>query len=151
MGFMVDLTPMEMYQVGDAGPCSVSLACTLVVCVCAGVRVCGCAGVRVCGVGRCCVSAPSLGLPRVSCTVYLWLLVQPQRVMDVNFFAGVRITKALLPLLMETKGRVVNITSTAGFAGAPQVCAGLDALFRDLFKRTPAAATRPRGRTPTRP
>jgi NAD(P)-dependent dehydrogenase (short-subunit alcohol dehydrogenase family) len=72
--------------------------------------------------------------------------------MDVNFFAGVRITKALLPLLMETKGRVVNITSTAGFAGAPQVCAGLDALFRDLFfKKNLQPATRPRGRTPTHP
>ena len=65
-------------------------------------------------------SVPSLGLPWVSCTVYLWL-VQPQRVMDVNFFAGVRITKALLPLLMETKGRVVNVTSTCGFIANPQV------------------------------
>jgi NAD(P)-dependent dehydrogenase (short-subunit alcohol dehydrogenase family) len=44
-----------------------------------------------------------------------------QRVMDVNFFAGVRITKALLPLLMDSKGRVVNVTSTAGFVGPPQV------------------------------
>ncbi len=44
-----------------------------------------------------------------------------QRVMDVNFFAGVRITKALLPLLMDSKGRVVNVTSTCGFWANPQV------------------------------
>jgi short-subunit dehydrogenase len=41
--------------------------------------------------------------------------------MDVNFFAGVRITKALLPLLMDSKGRVVNVTSTCGFWANPQV------------------------------
>jgi NAD(P)-dependent dehydrogenase (short-subunit alcohol dehydrogenase family) len=38
-----------------------------------------------------------------------------QRVMDVNCFGGIRVTKALLPLIVRSHGRVVNVTSVAGF------------------------------------
>ena len=34
--------------------------------------------------------------------------------MEVNYFAHVRVTKRLLPLLMKSQGRVVNVTSAAG-------------------------------------
>lgn len=39
-----------------------------------------------------------------------------QKVMDVNFFGHVRVTKAMLPLLKQKKhSRVINISSVAGF------------------------------------
>ena len=42
-----------------------------------------------------------------------------QRVMDVNFMGLVRITKAFLPVMLESrKGRVINIASTAGKYGS---------------------------------
>ena len=34
--------------------------------------------------------------------------------MQVNFLGAVRVTKALLPLLRQAKGRVVNVSSLAG-------------------------------------
>ncbi|GBN92043.1 Estradiol 17-beta-dehydrogenase 2, partial [Araneus ventricosus] len=33
---------------------------------------------------------------------------------DVNFLGSVRVTKAFLPLLRQTKGRIVNVTSSSG-------------------------------------
>lgn len=38
-----------------------------------------------------------------------------RRVMDINFFAAVAFTQACLPHLRATKGRVVNLSSAAGF------------------------------------
>ena len=35
-------------------------------------------------------------------------------IMQVNFLGAVRVTKALLPLLRQAKGRVVNVSSLAG-------------------------------------
>jgi 3-hydroxybutyrate dehydrogenase len=43
-----------------------------------------------------------------------------RKVMDVNFFAMIAVCKACLPLLKESKGRIVNVTSIAGvFIGRP--------------------------------
>lgn len=44
-----------------------------------------------------------------------WLDVDDfRRVMEVNLFGMVRVTKACLPLLKLTRGRIVNVTSAAG-------------------------------------
>ncbi|CAG5126705.1 unnamed protein product [Candidula unifasciata] len=44
-----------------------------------------------------------------------WCSVQEfQKIMDVNVFGIVRVTKAFLPLLRQSEGRVVNIASLAG-------------------------------------
>jgi len=40
-------------------------------------------------------------------------------VFDVNMYGPWRVTKAFAPLLAESKGRVVNISSIAGFVAAP--------------------------------
>lgn len=47
-----------------------------------------------------------------------------ERVIDINLMGTVRVTRALLPLLMRsTAPRLVNIASAAGLAGAPGMCA----------------------------
>ncbi len=38
---------------------------------------------------------------------------------EVNFFGGVLLTKALLPLLRKKKGRIINFSSILGFVGFP--------------------------------
>ncbi|XP_041363765.1 17-beta-hydroxysteroid dehydrogenase type 6-like [Gigantopelta aegis] len=44
-----------------------------------------------------------------------WCSVEQfERVMDVNVFGVVRVTKAFLPLIRSSKGRVVNVASLAG-------------------------------------
>ncbi|XP_019643999.1 PREDICTED: D-beta-hydroxybutyrate dehydrogenase, mitochondrial-like [Branchiostoma belcheri] len=42
-----------------------------------------------------------------------------RRVMEVNTFGPVRVTKAFLPLIRRAKGRVVNISSVGGLHAAP--------------------------------
>lgn len=42
-----------------------------------------------------------------------------ERVIDVNFWGVVRMTKAFLPQLLETKGGIVNISSIYGLIGVP--------------------------------
>ncbi len=42
-----------------------------------------------------------------------------RKVMDVNFFGAVYCTKFALPSLLESKGIVVGISSTAGYRGLP--------------------------------
>lgn len=39
-----------------------------------------------------------------------------RRIMDINFFGAVNVTKAALPLLRERKGRIAVLSSVAGFA-----------------------------------
>jgi NAD(P)-dependent dehydrogenase (short-subunit alcohol dehydrogenase family) len=54
-----------------------------------------------------------------------WMSMEGYRaIMEVNFFGLVSVTKACLPLLKASKGRIVNVTSIAGiFPGAPQMSA----------------------------
>lgn len=42
-----------------------------------------------------------------------------EKVMDVNFWGVVRMTKAFLPQLFETKGGIINISSIFGMIGVP--------------------------------
>ncbi|XP_078612638.1 D-beta-hydroxybutyrate dehydrogenase, mitochondrial-like [Branchiostoma floridae x Branchiostoma japonicum] len=42
-----------------------------------------------------------------------------RRVMEVNTFGTVRVTKAFLPLVRRAKGRVVNISSVGGLCAGP--------------------------------
>ena len=42
-----------------------------------------------------------------------------EKIMDVNFWGVVRMTKAFLPQLIATKGGVINISSLFGFIGYP--------------------------------
>ncbi len=42
-----------------------------------------------------------------------------RKVMDVNFFGSVYVTKAALPWLIRSKGSIVGISSVAGFKGLP--------------------------------
>ena len=47
-----------------------------------------------------------------------------RKVIEVNFFGVVNVTKALLPFLKKTRnGRIVNISSVAGFLSAPMMAA----------------------------
>lgn len=58
--------------------------------------------------------------------------------MELNFFAAVRLTKAALPLLKRSRGRVINISSVAGKLPMPYMGAysaskfALDAYSRSL-------------------
>jgi len=44
-----------------------------------------------------------------------------RKVLDVNFFGHVAVTKTFLPLIRKAKGRVINITSVAGTLAAPHM------------------------------
>ena len=50
-------------------------------------------------------------------------VMQFQRIMDVNVFGVVRVTKAFLPIVRQVNGRIVNVASLAGewcsFDGGP--------------------------------
>jgi NAD(P)-dependent dehydrogenase (short-subunit alcohol dehydrogenase family) len=54
-----------------------------------------------------------------------WMSTQTfRKVIEVNFFGVVNVTKALLPLLKKNKGsRIVNLSSVAGFLSAPMMAA----------------------------
>lgn len=52
-----------------------------------------------------------------------WIPIQTlRRVMEVNYFGVVNITKAFLPLLKKTKNsRIINLSSVAGFNSSPMM------------------------------
>ncbi|RKD89174.1 SDR family NAD(P)-dependent oxidoreductase [Halopiger aswanensis] len=60
------------------------------------------------------------------------------RIIDVNLLGALRVSKHVLPSLMETEGTLIHISSEAGSVGVPNLpayCAskgGLDALVRQL-------------------
>lgn len=61
-------------------------------------------------------------------------------VAEVNFFGTVRVTKAFLPLIRKTKGRIINITSVNGRVAFPTnaayVCSKFAAeAFSDVLRR----------------
>ena len=37
-----------------------------------------------------------------------------RKIVDINLFGAVRITKSLLPLIRKAKGRIVNVSSLLG-------------------------------------
>lgn len=44
---------------------------------------------------------------------------ETQKAFDVNFFGPIRMIQAFLPLLRQTSGRIVNISSLSGILGVP--------------------------------
>jgi NAD(P)-dependent dehydrogenase (short-subunit alcohol dehydrogenase family) len=52
-----------------------------------------------------------------------------RRQFDVNFFAAIEMTQAFLPMLRETRGRIVNISSIGGKLAAPFVGAYASSKF----------------------
>eukprot|EP00128_Syssomonas_multiformis_P016400 Colp12_sorted_trinity150504_noHs@26480 len=46
-----------------------------------------------------------------------------RRVMEVNYFGLVAVTKQFLPLVIKAKGRVINVASVAGRTTMPSLCA----------------------------
>jgi len=48
---------------------------------------------------------------------------QYRRVTEVNYLGGVCVTKTMLPFIMKSKGRIVNITSIAGVIASPGLSA----------------------------
>ncbi len=65
-------------------------------------------------------------------------------VMEVNFFGVLHVTKAALPLLRASKGRVVTVTSVGGVIGQPfneAYCAAKFAVEGFMESLAPVAAT----------
>ena len=80
--------------------------------------------------GRLDILIYSAGLTHVSPFLDTDLAVY-RRVMEVNFFGAVAMTKAVLPLLLESQGQVIILSSIAGFApviGRTGYCASKYAL-----------------------
>ncbi|WP_035849000.1 SDR family NAD(P)-dependent oxidoreductase [Kitasatospora azatica] len=67
-----------------------------------------------------------------------------RKVMEVNFFGVLNVTKAALPLLRASKGRVVTVTSVGGVVGQPfneAYCAAKFAVEGYMESLAPVAAT----------
>ncbi|MBO1332301.1 SDR family oxidoreductase [Streptomyces sp. VRA16 Mangrove soil] len=65
-------------------------------------------------------------------------------VMEVNFFGVLHVTRAALPLLRESKGRVLTVTSVGGVVGQPfneAYCAAKFAVEGFMESLAPVAAT----------
>ncbi|MDH6120719.1 SDR family NAD(P)-dependent oxidoreductase [Kitasatospora sp. GAS204B] len=65
-------------------------------------------------------------------------------VMEVNFFGVVEVTRAALPLLRESKGRLISVTSVGGVIGQPfneAYCAAKFAVEGFMESLAPVAAT----------
>lgn len=45
-----------------------------------------------------------------------------QNVLDVNLYGPVRITRAMLPLIRQAKGRVINVSSMSGKYPGSSMC-----------------------------
>ena len=52
-----------------------------------------------------------------TCPVEFHALLDIRRVFEANVFGCIHLTQCALPLLKESKGRVINITGSAGIAG----------------------------------
>ena len=77
-------------------------------------------------------------------TVELESVDDVRAVMEVNFFGVVAVTKAALPLLRESGGRVVTVSSVGGVVGQPfneAYCAAKFAVEGFMESLTPVAAT----------
>ncbi|WP_431218142.1 SDR family NAD(P)-dependent oxidoreductase [Leifsonia xyli] len=77
-------------------------------------------------------------------TVELESVAAVRAVMEVNFFGVVALTKAALPMLRETGGRVVTVSSVGGVVGQPfneAYCAAKFAVEGFMESLRPVAAT----------
>ncbi|GAA4152320.1 SDR family NAD(P)-dependent oxidoreductase [Leifsonia shinshuensis] len=77
-------------------------------------------------------------------TVELESVEAVRAVMEVNFFGVVAVTKAALPLLRESGGRIVTVSSVGGVVGQPfneAYCAAKFAVEGFMESLTPVAAT----------
>jgi NAD(P)-dependent dehydrogenase (short-subunit alcohol dehydrogenase family) len=52
-----------------------------------------------------------------TCPVEFHSMADVRRVFETNVFGSVHLTQCALPLLKESKGRIVNVTSFVGIAG----------------------------------
>jgi len=97
------------------------------------------------GFGRLDVLVHGAGLTHVSPFVETDLAVY-RRVMEVNFFGAVACTRTALPMLLESRGQVIVLSSVAGFApllARTGYCAAKHALHG--FFETLRGELRPRG------
>ena len=77
-------------------------------------------------------------------TVELEAVDDVRAVMEVNFFGVVAVTKAALPLLRESRGRLLTVSSVGGVVGQPfneAYCAAKFAVEGFLESLTPVAVT----------
>ncbi|KQR52362.1 short-chain dehydrogenase [Leifsonia sp. Leaf336] len=77
-------------------------------------------------------------------TIELESVEAVRAVMEVNFFGVVALTKAFLPLLRASSGRVVSVSSVGGVVGQPfneAYCAAKFAVEGFMESLTPVAAT----------
>lgn len=77
-------------------------------------------------------------------TVELEPIDDVRAVMEVNFFGVVAVTKAAMPLLRESRGRLLAVSSVGGVVGQPfneAYCAAKFAVEGFLESLTPVAAT----------
>ncbi|MDR6971584.1 SDR family NAD(P)-dependent oxidoreductase [Leifsonia shinshuensis] len=77
-------------------------------------------------------------------TIELETIDDVRSVMEVNFFGVVSLTRAALPLLRESRGRVVTVSSVGGVVGQPfneAYCAAKFAVEGFMESLTPVAAT----------
>ncbi|WP_374010102.1 SDR family oxidoreductase [Leifsonia sp. LS-T14] len=77
-------------------------------------------------------------------TVELESVDDVRAVMEVNFFGVVAVTKAAMPLLRESRGRLLAVSSVGGVVGQPfneAYCAAKFAVEGFLESLTPVAAT----------
>lgn len=77
-------------------------------------------------------------------TVELESVEAVRAVMEVNFFGVVAVTKAAMPLLRESRGRIVSVSSVGGVVGQPfneAYCAAKFAVEGFMESLTPVAAT----------
>ncbi|MGO4300667.1 SDR family oxidoreductase [Leifsonia sp. RAF41] len=77
-------------------------------------------------------------------TVELEPVDDVRAVMEVNFFGVVAVTKAAMPLLRESRGRILAVSSVGGVVGQPfneAYCAAKFAVEGFMESLTPVAAT----------
>jgi NAD(P)-dependent dehydrogenase (short-subunit alcohol dehydrogenase family) len=55
----------------------------------------------------------------ISAPIELQPMANIRQVMEVNYFGHVQVTRAMLPLIRQSKGRIVNIASVLGLVGLP--------------------------------
>lgn len=65
-----------------------------------------------------------------------------QKTLDVNFFGAMRTTKAMLPFLKKSKGRIINVASVAGRISLPAAVAYCSSKYGIFFLTSPLLIAR---------